>query len=62
MVAGLDDGAVYTIGPDGTTTVLLKEIDGLWKEASIRETLRNKVADAEGRARADWSRSLRKTA
>jgi gluconolactonase len=29
VVAGLDDGAVYTIGPDGTTTVLLKEIDGL---------------------------------
>jgi gluconolactonase len=29
VVAGLDDGAVYVIGPDGTTTVLLKEIDGL---------------------------------
>jgi hypothetical protein len=29
LVAGLDDGTVYTIRPDGTTTVLLKEIDGL---------------------------------
>jgi gluconolactonase len=29
VVAGLDDGAVYTISPDGTTTVLLKEIDGV---------------------------------
>ncbi len=29
VVAGLDDGTVYAIDPDGTTTVLLKEIDGL---------------------------------
>lgn len=29
VVAGLDDGMVYTIRPDGTTTVLLKEIDGV---------------------------------
>ncbi len=50
------------ISRDHAFFVGLTEIDKLWKEAEARDGLRDKIASAEGRARADWARSVRASA